>query len=64
MIMTFAIWRAEQDVRLGEATNSDADRPAIAYLPNGGYVVGWRCAPKARITSGGRFHPESCRLIW
>jgi DNA-binding transcriptional LysR family regulator len=24
----------------------------------------WRCAPKARITSGGRFHPESCRLIW
>ena len=22
------------------------------------------CAPKARITSGGRFHPESCRLIW
>ena len=20
--------------------------------------------PKARITSGGRFHPESCRLIW
>jgi tripartite-type tricarboxylate transporter receptor subunit TctC len=23
----------------------------------------WPCAPKARITSGGRFHPESCRLI-
>ena len=23
-----------------------------------------RCAPKARVTSGGRFHPESCRLIW
>ena len=23
-----------------------------------------QCAPKARITSGGRFHPESCRLIW
>ena len=22
------------------------------------------CAPKARVTSGGRFHPESCRLIW
>jgi hypothetical protein len=22
------------------------------------------CAPKARITNGGRFHPESCRLIW
>ena len=24
----------------------------------------WQCAPKARITSGGRVHPESCRLIW
>jgi hypothetical protein len=23
----------------------------------------WLCAPKARIISGGRFHPESCRLI-
>src|SRR5450759_5864239 len=27
------------------------------------YVAYWQCAPKARITSGGRFHPESCRLI-
>jgi hypothetical protein len=27
-------------------------------------VAYWQCAPKARITSGGRFHPESCRLIW
>jgi len=27
------------------------------------YVVGWLCAPKARITCGGGFHPESCRLI-
>ncbi len=23
-----------------------------------------QCAPKARITSGGGFHPESCRLLW
>ncbi len=23
-----------------------------------------QCAPTARITSGGRYHPESCRLIW
>jgi hypothetical protein len=22
----------------------------------------WQCAPKARIISGGRFHPESCRF--
>jgi hypothetical protein len=40
--MTFAVWKAKYDVRLGEATNSYADRPSIAYLPNGGYVVGWR----------------------
>ena len=30
----------------------------------GAYVASWQCAPKARIISGGRFHPESCRLIW
>ena len=23
----------------------------------------WPCAPKAQIISGGRFHPENCRLI-
>ena len=23
-----------------------------------------QCAPTARITSGGRFHPESSRLVW
>jgi transposase len=23
-----------------------------------------RCAPKACVTSGGGFHPDSCRLIW
>jgi hypothetical protein len=28
------------------------------------YVSRWLCAPKARIISGGGFHPESCRLIW
>jgi hypothetical protein len=27
------------------------------------YVAYWQCAPKARIISGGGFHPESCRLI-
>src|SRR3984893_4876379 len=26
-------------------------------------VRSWQCAPKARIISGGRIHPESCRLI-
>jgi len=24
----------------------------------------WQCAPKARNTCGGGFHPDSCRLIW
>jgi hypothetical protein len=24
----------------------------------------WQCAPKARITCGGRIHPETCRLVW
>jgi hypothetical protein len=29
-----------------------------------GYVRYWLCAPKARITCGGRIRPENCRLIW
>jgi three-Cys-motif partner protein len=29
-----------------------------------GHVCNWPCAPKARTISGGRFHPESCRLFW
>jgi transposase len=32
-----------------------------AQHPNSSAI---QCAPTARITSGGRFHPESCRLIW
>ena len=28
-----------------------------------GYHAG-KSAPKARVTYGGRFHPDSCRLIW
>ena len=27
------------------------------------FVANWQCASKARIISGGRIHPESCRLI-
>jgi hypothetical protein len=27
-------------------------------------VRNWQCALKARITCGGRNHPENCRLIW
>jgi hypothetical protein len=27
-------------------------------------LVSFGCAPKARVTSGGGFRPESCRLIW
>ena len=26
-------------------------------------VADWPCAPKAQIISGGKFHPENCRLI-
>ena len=36
----------------------------IAHLSSRSYVGKMGCAPKARITSGGRFHSENCRLIW
>jgi UDP-glucose 4-epimerase len=39
---------------------SIADREAVEAAIAG--VT--QCAPKARNTSGGRFHPGSCRLIW
>jgi hypothetical protein len=38
--------------------------PQDHWLPGFNFnVEEWECAPKARIISGGRFHPESCRLI-
>ena len=37
------------------------DRLGVETLKNVAHLI--QCAPKARTTSGGRFHPESCRLI-
>jgi hypothetical protein len=43
-------------------------RPPAAHVvqlePLPWNVAFWQCAPKARITCGGRIHPENCRLIW
>jgi hypothetical protein len=39
--------------RLQQAESREDAKPALL-----------QCAPKARNTSGGRFHPGSCRLIW
>jgi hypothetical protein len=35
----------------------------IAHFEVLSHVGSWQCAPKARIISGGGFHPDSCRLI-
>ena len=53
--------------------DKEADLPVIEVVTNlktakalgccAAYVAYWQCAPKARIISGGRIHPESCRLI-
>lgn len=40
--MTISIWKPEQNIRTGAEVGFAVDRPAIAALPNGGYVVGWR----------------------
>ena len=42
--------------RLGDLSSRLGDADWLAHSI--------RCAPTARSTSGGRFHPESCRLIW
>src|SRR3954447_18779024 len=41
--MTFAIWKPKYDIRQGNnaSVGADAERPTIAHLPNGGYVVAW-----------------------
>ena len=38
----------------------ETGRPRLSHRA----LLNSTCAPTARITSGGRFHPESCRLIW
>src|SRR5215218_2069206 len=40
--MTFAIWKAKYNVRLGEDGGAAAELPVITHLPNGGYVVAWK----------------------
>jgi hypothetical protein len=40
-------------------TFSDVEAPDGAS--NSHYDGWWQCAPKARIISGGGFHPDSCR---
>jgi hypothetical protein len=61
-------WRPESG--FGQARVIDALLKVAALiqgivnpLPDGLARIS-QCAPKARNTSGGRFHPESCRLIW
>jgi hypothetical protein len=56
--------------KLGTAPADDTLRQLPINSNTSGHPSGsadvriWQCAPKARITNGGRFHPESCRLIW
>ena len=52
-------------VRAGSLDDAACDAAAYRLLDCCfALVCYWQCAPKARITSGGRIHPESCRLIW
>jgi hypothetical protein len=40
-------------------------RKRMKSLPSATELCGkLGCAPKARVTCGGRFHPDSCRLVW
>jgi Ca2+-binding RTX toxin-like protein/subtilisin family serine protease len=43
---------------------TDVVYSGVAYQLGDNLARIMQCAPTARITSGGRFHPESCRLIW
>src|SRR3954468_4926259 len=45
-----------QSVKSAEKGGASIDRPGLRRRKEG--------ASKARITYGGRFHPDSCRLIW
>jgi hypothetical protein len=59
--------------RLGDGCGISIARASVSsrglgrdssITPRDWYVGLWQCTPKALITSGGRIHPESCRLIW
>ena len=48
--MTFAVWKPKYDIRQGDdpTVRAEAERPVVAYLPNGGYVVAWSEGDKYR----------------
>jgi len=55
-------WRLARGLTVGvRALVVDAE--GRVFLVKHSYVSGWQCAPKARIISGGRYHPENCRLV-
>ena len=60
----------EQGEREASPTAAIIDSQSARALKKGAlYRSAWlrcgqECASKARVTYGGRFHPESCRLIW
>jgi hypothetical protein len=64
----FAPVLADRDARLGADVGrysfiaEDSHLLPPAGLPAHARII--QCAQMARVTSGGRFHPESCRLIW
>ena len=70
--MTLAIWGTERFARLGEDGGASVYRPALATLPNGGYVVGWREGNALKIkvfdgagdTTGTVYYVDQAGAAW
>src|SRR4029078_12516344 len=60
---------SRKDVKPARRQRSSTRKPQRVPKKGGfarsfGLRRGQECASKARVTYGGRFHPDSCRLIW
>jgi hypothetical protein len=70
--MTLAIWGTERYARLGEDAGASVYRPALATLPNGGYVIGWREGNALKIkvfdgsgdTTGTVYYVDQAGAAW
>ena len=54
----------EQAGREASPTAAIGDSQSAKGAQKGGFGLILRATTRARVTYGGRFHPDSCRLIW
>src|SRR3990170_7794202 len=65
IVRSLKVWAVAAPLRArGPAATRDYDAysQSVDVACCNARVSSWQCAPKARIISGGGFHPDNCRL--